>query len=380
MFRDNFFIGGILIVLLSTLVHFGCNNCSMGYSEMKIPSVKDAVALEIANNGGAYISFHFKIKDFPFNSLEEMKAVILSDTASGSTMHDWEKAWRFISTSTSHKLMISRENWLYHPLLLVNSAGGAYCGFRASALAQLWTTMGYEARVWGLNGHVVPEIRHENRWIMLDPDLGVFYRMSDGRIAGVEDLEKDTSIIYRKAQHDTVYTPGYSNILKYSPWIAAMYASKNDNRLFDWRLPFPSSDRNPPVLLPPGAVMEFPVHDTSFVVSGDFGEVEAGPCLKVKLPAGKGMRLSMPFVLCCVKGKAEINYGLKKISVNGICSDGLASDMSVYSPYAEVSSDSLVEMYYMIHYPAENLLSGETLHLKGSGIEQLRVTFKADMP
>lgn len=104
---------------------------------------------------------------------------------------DPEKAvalWDFVKTARQHYYPSQQGDETEDPVKLANIYGYGYCDDAATALAWLATAAGYQARVWDLNGHVVPELFYDGSWHMLDPDEEVYYFDDQGRIASVEWL------------------------------------------------------------------------------------------------------------------------------------------------------------------------------------------------
>ena len=85
--------------------------------------------------------------------------------------------------------------WNHSPALFFSSIGFGYCDDSASLFRHLMAAMGYESRVWGLGGHIVAEVRIDNRWEMWDTDLQVHYFNHSGLVAGVEELAAQPDLI-----------------------------------------------------------------------------------------------------------------------------------------------------------------------------------------
>ena len=118
---------------------------------------------------------------------------VRSDQAAGSSMRfrRWrlsfrtsrsrERLWRFIRDNRYFFDPLTGARWYHSPAIFFNSAGFGYCDDAHRRSTELLiTAMGYSARVWGLNGHVVAEVLVNNRWEMWDPDLEVYYRNRTG--------------------------------------------------------------------------------------------------------------------------------------------------------------------------------------------------------
>jgi hypothetical protein len=83
------------------------------------------------------------------------------------------KVWRFIRGNRYHFDPLTGANWFSSVALFFNSAGFGYCDDSAGLFQELMTGLGYTARTWGLNGHVVSEVLVNGRWEMWErPDRG----------------------------------------------------------------------------------------------------------------------------------------------------------------------------------------------------------------
>lgn len=165
------------------------------------------------------------------------------------------KLWRFVRDSVYHELSLTSRRWLYDPWVTLNSLGWGLCGHVAGTFVEIARAAGYEARVWGLEGHVVPEIRVNGEWQMFDPDISVYYRAEDGTIAGVEELAANPNLI--TAPVDPVLDTSTWQ-LSYSQLIADIYSSTADN--FDGGSLFiaPQDTPSSRVVLPAGARLTYP--------------------------------------------------------------------------------------------------------------------------
>ena len=122
----------------------------------------------------------------PINSAEDILNAVLKGKS-----NDQEKAtalWDFVRTARQHYYPSQQGSETEDPVKLANIYGYGYCDDAAIALAWLATAAGYQARVWDLNGHVVPELSYDGGWHMLDPDEEVYYFDEQGKIASVEWL------------------------------------------------------------------------------------------------------------------------------------------------------------------------------------------------
>jgi len=71
---------------------------------------------------------------------------------------------------------------------VIHVYGHSYCGMAAAHAIELARYIGLEARGWTINTHVVPEIKWDNAWHLLDPSLIVYFPKADKTVAGVEEI------------------------------------------------------------------------------------------------------------------------------------------------------------------------------------------------
>lgn len=209
----------------------------------------------ITNGGTQNTFFTFKVNDRgPYRSLENLVAAIdqYPDQYPGEPLYG--KAWRFVAAKNQHYYPLDMAYLKNQAHRYLNSRGFGFCSDVATVLSQVWQLLGYPARVWGLNGHVVPEVFANGTWHMLDPDLDVYYVDANGNIASVSELEADPSLITSPLQAVS------SDPFVYSQTIADIYASTDDNA------PYPQSMQPgfPEQFfliweLPPGANLTLPV-------------------------------------------------------------------------------------------------------------------------
>ncbi|NRA48969.1 MAG: transglutaminase domain-containing protein, partial [Phaeodactylibacter sp.] len=96
-------------------------------------------------------------------------------------------AWNIVTQNTFNA-HFSDSRALHAPESTINSTGFGYCDDMASTLAILWRELGFDARIWHLDGHVVPEIFLNGSWQMYDPDLGIFFLGEDNTPLSVSEI------------------------------------------------------------------------------------------------------------------------------------------------------------------------------------------------
>lgn len=162
----------------------------------KIQTREVPVGLSIRNPGPGTIK-NLKIslerKKIPV-SIEEMV-----QTATAGLSDDESKAmalWDFVVKNRTHDWPAHSGDEAFDPVKLVSVYGYGFCSHAAKALAILADHAGLESRIRHAKGqHVVCEILIDGRWAMFDPDGEVVYRINEGRIASVDDIQANPDLV-----------------------------------------------------------------------------------------------------------------------------------------------------------------------------------------
>lgn len=101
--------------------------------------------------------------------------------------------WRFVAEHRYHAKPVTEGAEEHDTVKFFSCYGYGFCDDASQAVAGLAKLCGLQARIWGLEGHVVPEIFAGGRWLLLDSDFAVyFHKAGDPRaILGVKELSKD---------------------------------------------------------------------------------------------------------------------------------------------------------------------------------------------
>jgi hypothetical protein len=234
---------------------------SFGYTD----PATGAVVLE--NTTARTIDFVLEHNDFPvFENVENIVDYVRDLPSEYAGEEFPRKLWRFVRDSVYHDVPLNDKRWYYDPWATLNSLGWGFCGHVAGVFVLIAREAGYEARVWGLDGHVVPEIRVDGQWRMYDPDLAVYYKTPDGRIAGVEDLAANPALITDPTDPifaGSWYQPPYSQL------IADIYSSTANNYNAE-HVFLPAHDTpSSRVFLPPRSKLTYPGHWTEAPIGFD---------------------------------------------------------------------------------------------------------------
>jgi len=216
--------------------------------------------VRIMNTGDSSVSFQMNLNDSLVTSIADLVSEIVSLPDEFYNEPIERKVWRFIVDNRYHFFPLSGELWYHGPALFFNSTGFGYCDDAASVYYHIMAELGFTARVWGLGGHVVPEVFVNGRWEMYDADMEVYYLKQNGEIAGVEELELNPGLISNPINPISNYNDG----LPYSSLLKSFYASVEDNAVSPWYHGGINPAYQLKYQLPPAGVLEFPyIFDSS---------------------------------------------------------------------------------------------------------------------
>jgi hypothetical protein len=213
-----------------------------------------ASAVQLRNTADSAVDFALVHNGFPlFESMRQLVEFIsaLPDEVKDEVFP--RKLWRFVRDSTAHYIPTMPVQFHVAPWGTLNSTGFGFCADRAASLVEIARGAGYEARIWSVGGHVVPEVRAGDRWELYDPDLGVYYWDADGRVAGVLDLQANPDLVLNPI--NPVSEPGS---WPYSETVAAIYASASDNAIADSHLLPAVPMEGVRLAIPAGATLTYP--------------------------------------------------------------------------------------------------------------------------
>ncbi|OWY20985.1 hypothetical protein C7N43_00670 [Sphingobacteriales bacterium UPWRP_1] len=314
------------------------------------------MAFVIENSSSDSAVFRLKVNGNLFYDVEELVKAIeqLPDTRKGNP--DYEKAWQLVSNGIAFYHPLTESAWQHNPLLLFNSIGFGQCDDLAITLAQLWSAMGYQSRVWGLNGHVVPEIYANNRWQMYDPSYRVYYTISSqtNLVASVEDLAGNAALVTGGGNLFPFNTASDARVqfFRFSAVVAKRYSSVKDNYLipsqnYQFRnLPLP-----PPFTLPPKSELMFPVLVDSAVSNTPLTEIAYAQAM-LTLPANtKGIVAEQPLLLTAIFGKGRLKIGnqVKELPQNFLEQKIDLDSLQKQQPEI-IESSTPVKLVYLINW------------------------------
>ncbi|MCB0539800.1 MAG: hypothetical protein KDE33_19955 [Bacteroidetes bacterium] len=189
--------------------------------------------ITISNNNLQSVSFQFNINnEFPILVKKEIDSIYkISKTLSIDTP---KAAWHYVIQNTFPSKPFTLKPWCHNPNIFINSIASGYCDDLSSHLVLLWDKLGYKARVMGLEGHVIPEVYHNGKWELYDPDLRVYFYNANDEVAGLQEIENDTTCFKRISKE-------YENIFSFNTQLSnkfkSIYSSAYNNKEnTDWQL------------------------------------------------------------------------------------------------------------------------------------------------
>lgn len=292
----------LLALVYSALFFTACNNKENRIIEFTVENHRDSYI--IINNTGSQISrFTLDINGRGNYDLNQMVGFIKKKYQG---MPVAEQVWHYVSEYSRHiDMLITKNNWLYNPLLLMNSAGGSRCGFRSAVMTNLLLFMGEEARSWGLEGHVITEVLADGKWQVYDPDLGVVYFNERKEICSFDELCSKPEYITNPVKIKCISNV-FDSLRATSREIAGMYASRQDNGLFDTDYQRFKKNENIAFMLPPGAQLIFPIPDKSSDAAFAFAVL--------KIPPGWNGTVDIPLILYNTDGNAQFIVENEKLT------------------------------------------------------------------
>ena len=290
------------------------------------------------------------------------------------------KLWRFVRDNTYHDVPINAQQWWHDFWPTLNSLGFGFCSHVSAVFVEIARAAGYEARIWGLYGHVVPEILVGGRWEMFDPDLGVYYYTRDGQVAGVQELGADTSLITSPA--NPVW--GTSSHPAYGSDIAGIYDDAAANNyiatsVFLARAPAGISQ----IVLPARARLLLPGHWTDSPIGHDGTipfPVRAYRQAAIELPAGWTGTITLPWVPWDAQGTGTISLGASRFAAD---SDQLRARLqSTTTPITSISIDENpdgLRLVFMINATWYDMLDSNDVSITGQDVWAVDIA-TADVP
>lgn len=360
----------LLIILLFIFIN---SINAFGQDKTITKSIKtnnpEKFCLSIKNNSDSVSTISLKWNNKFYSSTNEIKDEIrkLSNNKEDSLFY---YAWKFVCNNTYNYKSIVNDNWSTTLSLYINSLGVGLCGKQAIVLSKIWKKLGYDTRIWGLTGHIVPEVYYNNKWHMLDPAFRVYFLNDSNDIANVSELENNPSLITKPKlvlKNDLYYfkryTKSYSNLL----------TTKNDNQLV-YTEPIPEEINNFLIEIPSKCTFEFPGNFSSKVKTTANTPVPYYANCRLKIPPTWTGVIHNYLILCDIKGNGKINIQNKEYSLNdsSLLNKIFSYPNFIKEMYVGEHTDT-IELVYFINPILSEIESENILQIKGNNIDQLKI-------
>jgi len=333
----------------------------------------DAIAL--VNSSEEPVAFTLEHNDFPMFLSDQDVVEFVRAMAPDYADEPFErKLWRFIRDNVYHTVPLTADKWLYDPWVTVNSLGWGFCGHVSATYVRLARAAGFESRVWGLTGHVVPEIKIAGHWEVYDPDLAVYYFNGESVVAGIDDLTADPSLITSPLK--PIFVDG-SYTYPYSTDLANIYGTTSDNFAGDATFLAESPSQYQPLVLPAGARLVYP-GKWSRTVTGVDDKVpyDVPYYLQAMLttPAAWRGNLSLPWMIWEIRGTGRVRVLGNDYDVGSTELANLLQKPGTQIPSIEVvSSTTDLEFVVFINAMRYGLGDVNTIRLKGQDVWAIQV-------
>lgn len=295
------------------------------------------------------------------------------------------KAWRFVKSNLQYNIPVSEAAWMHQPTIIFNSLGFGQCDDLASALAFIWREMGYETRIWNLNGHVVPEVFADGKWQMFDPSYDVYYYNEHREVAGFEELCANPSLVtgkFGRLKIDNFRNLAELNfkVLRYSEELQALYA-KGGKPVTEWHIP--NVDDNMSFLVPAGGNIIFPVNSPSPVIISNWKGMKRQLVhyMRITIPKGWKGKFYCLLVITSVSGSGVLVIDNKPIPLQNF---SLQFDLNAENPIHEFYvKEALfdIDVYALINPWLFNIPGKNNVIIEGADVEHLTLnTEKSEAP
>lgn len=329
------------------------------------------MSIEIENKGKCTSNFSIKLNSGFYLDENEMIEEIKNMPSEYKGEPLERKAWRYVMENIKFSKSLTSEKWQPSAVLMVNSFGNGLCSDLALLLSQTWKKLGFQSRVWGLDGHVVPEVFANGRWQMYDPSHGIYYINTNKEPAGVEELAQHpefiTNPIERNARNNR--SP-FSMVIGTSEAMAELYSTASNNSVDSWHDTIPDLN-NLMFSLPGGAIMRFPVSNRAIATYKSFILPEYS-FLSVNVSSTNVTELEIPLVLYAIEGRGKVLIDSVEFQIGSEELKNYLKNLSVFHQQILFSGEPFnATAYYLINKRNLSFKTKNNLILSGIGTDSL---------
>ncbi len=322
----------------------------------------------IVNNSNSNSKFSFSLNNKFYESESDIKKEInkMSEKTNDSLFY---YAWKFVCNNTYSYSSLIKQNWSTTPLLYLNSFGVGLCGKQANVLSNIWQMLGYKTRIWNLNGHIVPEVQYKGRWNMLDPAYKVYYYNKYNKIANVEELMKDPTLITNPKK---VNINDYYYYIRCTDKYAKLISTRNDNFVINDKTN-QNILNNFFITLPPKSILEFPGIFCKKATTINSTELPYYSNCRIKIPPNWVGVVSNTLLLADIQGIGTVKINNEEFKIN---SANLSKKISTHKKFIYeveiLNHEDTISLIYFINPIFSEIRKNNTLRIKGENIETIQ--------
>lgn len=291
------------------------------------------------------------------------------------------KTWRFVATALDFFQPVSTSQYLDIPLQLYNSTGYGHCDDFCILMSAILKKMGYRTKITGVNNHIVLEVLNNNRWEMYDPFYFVYYINKEGKVASIEDLTKNPSLITNPVQrlkHQNLNSAERKirYLHNYSQFAADFYINATPYSYIT-KYYFNDSFK---IDIPTRASIEFPVESPEpLYKNASNGKVAHPTYIKYTLPKYWTGKFNIPFLVSSIHGTGTIKIHEQILNLNNfIAKLDYRTTFPISKTIEVLSSSSEIVIYGLINenfFQEKNLIE---LNIGLSDLKQLKIQISSD--
>lgn len=291
-------------------------------------------------------------------------------------------AWEWIIDNRYHSNPYSADVWQHAPYIFFNSLGFGLCDDVATAFHFLADTIGYDSRVWVIEGHVIPEFYNNGRWEIYDPDLEALYITDTGEIAGYDYVSTAYGIDYQANILASEYAGEVTAVdYAYDEWLIDLYRSVDDNVIAEYAMTSRQDDfvkEAQRIALPPQSFARIHAYEEADLTTiyGDI--VPEVSVLEVHFGSLQAFEFEYPLVAFRISGEGSVLIDGVEYVIGGAALDARLSlrDVPVMSIVANTTgSDNVIS--YLIN-PVRFGLDGKIDVALEGDVDALSVVLSGD--
>ncbi len=347
---------------------------------LNLKSNEGSNQLVIENSSNSLAKFSLNIDRQSINNFDDICSIICNMSDEFPNEQIERKAWRFVIERFEYNIPLSFQKWAQTPLVALNSIGCGYSGDHALLLFNIWRQLGFEARIWQLNGHDVPEVKINGKWQMYDSTYEIYFLNNQNEIAGVRELIENPKLITDPILNRIPIVPNdlrriYNFAYRHSDNLVDIYSSTEDNIKSSWI----KSDKIVNEIyfqLPPKATLSMPITNSHpIVIANEHGlEKRFDDCLKIKLSQPWAGEISMPIYLSNINGNAELLLNGRELNIENERIDLYPEENTSFPQHIEIKEmNGPLELFYLFNAGKMTFDTITVIDLIGENIDSLEL-------